>query len=389
MLKMVKDVLAAEASAILNIPESNPFAACVELFLESRKQGGKLVISGVGKAGEIGKKMAVTFCSVGLPSVFLHPLEAQHGDLGLLNAHDVLLLISNSGQTREVVELEILAKRLIPTLKVVALTGKNASQLAQVADYVLWTGDPKEACPLGLTPTTSTTAMTVIGDVLAVMLVQISGYKAEDYAKRHHSGYLGDAARQQTTEAVTAQADAAELRHIYESLHRENPDFQTNNWLLDELSYLTTLPIDSLVEIGCGNGRFSLAAASKFQSVTAIDWVKSPVTQSATLPANLSYVIGDALSMPIAESSAVVSADFFEHLRETDVSALIAKISGIAPIQFHKIACYPDSRGLHLTLWSPEAWLAAFQAVDSGFAILKTEQRRNREDQTVVTIARV
>ena len=195
MKTSVKDVLAAEGAAILNIPESNPFAACVELFLESRQRGGKLIIAGVGKAGEVGKKMAVTFCSVGLPTVFLHPLEAQHGDLGLLTDNDVLFLISNSGETREVIELEILAKRLIPSLKIVALTGKYTSALAKVADYALWTGDTEEVCPLGLTPTTSTTVMSVIGDVLAVLLVHVTGYKTEDYALRHHSGYLGKAAR--------------------------------------------------------------------------------------------------------------------------------------------------------------------------------------------------
>lgn len=195
MMKTVKDVLAAEATAILNIPETNPFTACVDLFLSARQAGGKLVIAGVGKAGEIGKKMAVTFCSVGLPTVFLHPLEAQHGDLGLLTENDILFLISNSGQTREVIELEILAKRLVPALKIVALTGKNVSELAKIADYVLWTGDPDEVCPLGLTPTTSTTVMSVIGDVLAVLLVQASGYTAGDYALRHHSGYLGEKSR--------------------------------------------------------------------------------------------------------------------------------------------------------------------------------------------------
>lgn len=197
MLKVVQDVLNAEAAAILNIPDANPFVPCVELFLAGRQRGGKLVISGVGKAGEIGKKMAVTFCSVGLPSVFLHPLEAQHGDLGLLSAQDDLLLISNSGQTREILELEALAKRLIPSLKIVALTGKNDSILAQKADYVLWTGNPAEACPLGLTPTTSTTTMAVIGDVLAVLVIHMTGYQRADYALRHHSGYLGAAARAQ------------------------------------------------------------------------------------------------------------------------------------------------------------------------------------------------
>ena len=192
---MIQDVLEAEANAIRNIPSTNPFVECVELFLEAKRNGGKLVISGVGKAGEVGKKIAVTFCSVGLPSVVLHPLEAQHGDLGLLTGHDALLLISNSGKTREILELEVLAKRLIPTVKVVALTGKYDSELAGRSDFVLWTGDPKEICPLGLTPTTSTTTMSVIGDVLSALIVHLSGYSNQDYALRHHSGYLGERSR--------------------------------------------------------------------------------------------------------------------------------------------------------------------------------------------------
>ena len=196
LLTLVQDVLASEAAAVLAIPLSNPFVACVELFLAARQAGGKLVISGVGKAGEVGKKMAVTFCSVGLPSVFLHPLEAQHGDLGLLDQHDVLMLISNSGRTREVLELQSLARQLVPAIKMVVLTSKQEAAVTQGADLVLLTGDPPEVCPLGLTPTTSTTTMSVVGDVLAVLLVNLSGYQAADYAKRHHSGYLGVVARQ-------------------------------------------------------------------------------------------------------------------------------------------------------------------------------------------------
>ena len=195
MKKLIQDVLAAEAKAISSISDQNPFEQCTELFLRAKAIGGKLVISGVGKAGEVGKKIVVTFCSVGLPSAFLHPLEAQHGDLGLLHQNDVLMLISNSGQTREVLELETLAKRLIPSLKIVAITGKKNSQLAKKSNYVLWTGDPIEACPLGLTPTTSTTCMSVMGDVLAVLVVQMSGYGVDDYALRHHSGYLGSKAK--------------------------------------------------------------------------------------------------------------------------------------------------------------------------------------------------
>jgi arabinose-5-phosphate isomerase len=168
---------------------------CVELFLEAKRNGGKLIISGVGNAGEVGKKIAVTFCSIGLPSVVLHPLEAQHGDLGLLSGNDVLFLISNSGKTREILELEVLAKRLVPTIKVVSLTGKDNSDLAARSDFVLWTGDPDEICPLGLTPTTSTTTMSVIGDVLSALIVHLSGYSAKEYFLRHHSGYLGEKAR--------------------------------------------------------------------------------------------------------------------------------------------------------------------------------------------------
>jgi arabinose-5-phosphate isomerase len=127
MLTMIQDILKAEAEAILNIPAENPFVDCVSLFLSIKHKGGKVVIAGVGKAGEIGKKIAVTFCSVGMQSVFLHPLDAQHGDLGLLHENDVLLLISNSGKTREIIELEILAKRLHPEIKIITLTGKLES----------------------------------------------------------------------------------------------------------------------------------------------------------------------------------------------------------------------------------------------------------------------
>ena len=385
MQKLIQDVLAAEAKAISSISDQNPFEQCTELFLRAKANGGKLVISGVGKAGEVGKKIAVTFCSVGLPSVFLHPLEAQHGDLGLLHQNDVLMLISNSGQTREVLELETLAKRLIPSLKIIAITGKQNSTLANKSDFVLWTGDPVEACPLGLTPTTSTTAMTVIGDVLAVLVVQMSGYGANDYALRHHSGYLGGKAK---SSALPSIKKPEELLLAYETLHRENVDFQVNNWLVDDLPYLASLPIDSLTEIGCGNGRFALKAAMHFKQITAIDWAISPVISEAIKPENLQYLVVDVLSAPISKSDAIVSADFFEHLEIKDVTPLIEKIAKAAALQFHKIACYPDSRGLHLTLQSPQAWLEQFQKVDPIFVMKKIEYRRNRQDQPVVTIAR-
>ena len=219
---MIQDVLEAEAKAIRNIPATNPFVECVELFLETKRNGGKLVISGVGKAGEVGKKIAVTFCSIGLPSVVLHPLEAQHGDLGLLTCNDVLLLISNSGKTREILELDVLAKRLIPTIKVVSLTGKYDSELAHRSDFVLWTGDPDEICPLGLTPTTSTTTMSVIGDVLSVLIVHLSGCSNEDYALRHHSGYLGEKSKASSPIQRSFESNQLAQKHLRDILDQSD-----------------------------------------------------------------------------------------------------------------------------------------------------------------------
>jgi arabinose-5-phosphate isomerase len=192
----IKALLKAEAQAILSIPADNPFDACVQRFLESARTGGKVVVSDVGKAGGVGAKIATTLCSVGVPSIFLHPLEAQHGDLGVLGQHDCLLLVSNSGKTREVLELTHLARRIHPSLHLSTITGKADSPLALASDLVLWTGDPPEVCPLGLAPTTSATAMAVIGDVLVVRAVHLGAFTKGDYALRHHGGYLGDAAKQ-------------------------------------------------------------------------------------------------------------------------------------------------------------------------------------------------
>ncbi|MDE2254360.1 MAG: SIS domain-containing protein [Betaproteobacteria bacterium] len=195
MQNTIQSILAAEAAAIQNIPLDNPFEPAVQCFLEAARAGGKVVVSGVGKAGGVGAKIATTLCSVGVPSIFLHPLEAQHGDLGVLGVHDCLLLISNSGKTREVVELVHLARKLHQEVRIITITGKRGSELAACSDLVLWTGGPPEVCPLGLAPTTSTTVMSVIGDVLTVLAVQIGGFTHNDYALRHHGGYLGTVAK--------------------------------------------------------------------------------------------------------------------------------------------------------------------------------------------------
>ena len=188
----MRDILEAESRAILNIPVSDAYDHAVEIIVEHvHRRGGKLVTSGMGKAGQIAMNIATTFCSTGTPSVNLHPSESQHGDLGVLQPNVVLLLISNSGKTREIMELITLAHHLYPQIPIIGITGNNTSPLAEQADVLLYTGGAPEVCPLGLTPTTSTTMMTVIGDVLVVNTMRATGFTRADYAKRHHGGYLG------------------------------------------------------------------------------------------------------------------------------------------------------------------------------------------------------
>lgn len=192
----MQQILAAESTAISAIPYSPDFDRAVELILEHvHRRGGKLVTSGMGKAGQIAMNIATTFSSTGTPAVNLHPGEAQHGDLGVLQPRDILLLISNSGKTAEIVELVTLARRLYPEIPIIVITGAPDSPLAHAADAVLLTGGAPEVCPLGLTPTTSTTMMTVIGDILVVNVMRLSGFTAADYALRHHGGYLGQRSR--------------------------------------------------------------------------------------------------------------------------------------------------------------------------------------------------
>ena len=197
MMASIQDLLKKEAEAILNIPITEGFAEAVDLIVEHvHIRKGKLVTSGMGKAGQIAMNIATTFCSTGIPAVFLHPSEAQHGDLGILQENDLLLFISNSGKTREIVELTALAHNLNPKLKYIVITGNPDSPLAQQADVCLSTGNPKEVCPLGMTPTTSTTMMTVIGDILVVETMKKTKFTIEDYSKRHHGGYLGVKSRE-------------------------------------------------------------------------------------------------------------------------------------------------------------------------------------------------
>ncbi len=189
-------ILRQEAEAVMNIPVGGEVNDAIDLILEHvHTRGGKLITSGMGKAGQIAANIATTFASTGTPAFFLHPSEAQHGDLGIICPNDVMLLISNSGKTREILELIELSRHLVSGIPYICITGNPDSLLAAGATVALFTGAPKEVCPLGLTPTTSTTVMTVIGDLLVVGVMTAIGFDYESYSKRHHGGYLGHISR--------------------------------------------------------------------------------------------------------------------------------------------------------------------------------------------------
>lgn len=199
MKNSIKELLRLEVEAIQNIPVNDSFENAVDIIknhVHSSEKNGKVVLSGMGKAGQIALNISTALSSTGTPSVYLHPSEAQHGDLGILCKDDVLILLSNSGKTREILELIMLSRILHPDVKVISITGKTNSPLAENSDVVLHTGDSEEICPLGLTPTISTTLMTVIGDMIVVELMKKIGFTKKEYSKRHHSGYLGQKSKE-------------------------------------------------------------------------------------------------------------------------------------------------------------------------------------------------
>ncbi len=188
MLKHAQDVLRMEAEAVLElVPRIDAnFAAAVEMILQCP---GRTVITGMGKSGIIGRKMAATLASTGTPSFYLHPAEGIHGDLGMVTAGDVIIALSNSGETGEVLNILPSLRRI--GAKIIAMVGNDASTLAKNADVVLNVGVSKEACPLGLAPTSSTTAALAYGDALALALLQRHHFTASQFAIFHPGGSLG------------------------------------------------------------------------------------------------------------------------------------------------------------------------------------------------------
>lgn len=183
-----KRVLEIEARAIAALVErlDERFAKAVDLLYRC---SGKVVVSGMGKSGLIGQKIAATMASTGTPAFFVHPADGIHGDLGMLTKQDSLLALSNSGETEEVLKLLPFMKRL--NIPIIALTGRTQSTLAKESDVVLDVSVAEEACPLGLAPTSSTTAALAMGDALAIALLQKRGFKEEDFAQFHPGGALG------------------------------------------------------------------------------------------------------------------------------------------------------------------------------------------------------
>lgn len=186
--KLALDVIEIEGQAILELRDriDARFAEACELLIACK---GRIIVTGMGKSGHIAGKIAATLASTGSPSFYMHPGEASHGDLGMITAQDVVLAISNSGNTQEIVTILPLIKRL--GVPLISLTGDPKSTLAQVANVNLDISINQEACPLGLAPTTSTTVTLVMGDALAIALLDARGFSAEDFALSHPGGALG------------------------------------------------------------------------------------------------------------------------------------------------------------------------------------------------------
>lgn len=186
--QQAKDVLDIESEAILNLKESIN-GQFVEIVKEILNCPGRVIMTGMGKSGLIAKKLAATLASTGTPSFFLHPAEAIHGDLGMVTKDDIVIALSNSGETNEVLNIVPVIKRI--GAKIIAMTGGLDSTLAKNSDYLLNTGVKEEACPLDLAPTASTTATLALGDALAIALLEARDFKPEDFALYHPGGSLG------------------------------------------------------------------------------------------------------------------------------------------------------------------------------------------------------
>ena len=219
-LRLAHETFEIEARALLGLKQrqGENFAQAVRVMLEC---GGRVVVMGMGKSGHVGRKIAATLASTGTPAMFVHPGEASHGDLGMVTPGDVVLAISNSGASDEIVALLPVLKRLGVTL--VAMTGRAESALARHADITLNSAVDQEACPLNLAPTASTTAQMALGDALAVALLDARGFREEDFARSHPGGSLGRKLLTHVRDVMRSGADVPAVgpRTIFTDMMRE------------------------------------------------------------------------------------------------------------------------------------------------------------------------
>ena len=191
ILERAREVIDIELSGVKKVRDElgAPFVALVRKCLDILHHGGKLVLCGVGKSGHISKKLAATLASTGARAVFMHPVEAMHGDLGIVSPQDLLLAVSYSGETDELLRVLPAVKRM--AVPIVAITGKTDSRLAEFSDMVVPMPVEREACPFNLAPTTTTTALLALGDALAMVLLDCQDFQLSDYAMNHPAGAIG------------------------------------------------------------------------------------------------------------------------------------------------------------------------------------------------------
>src|SRR5258706_1834950 len=204
-LELAREVLEIEAAAITALIArlDQDFQRAVDLILNCR---GRVTVSGIGKSGHIARKVASTMASTGTPAYFVHPTEASHGDLGMVTREDVFVALSNSGETAELLAIVPMIKR--QGAKLIALTGQPDSSLAREADVHLYAGAEKEACPLNLAPTASTTAALALGDALAIALMQAKGFSRDEFARSHPGGALGRKLLTHVRDVIGPEVDA-------------------------------------------------------------------------------------------------------------------------------------------------------------------------------------
>ena len=230
LIKLAQDVLNTEIAGLAAVrdrlnartPEKAPLVLALGLLAACT---GRVVVTGIGKSGLVGRKLAATFSSTGTPAFFLHPVEGAHGDLGSLRKDDVIIAISNSGETAEL-------NAILPALKslgtsLIAMTGREDSTLGRLADVTLHSGVPREACPHGLAPTASTTAVLALGDALAVCLMQLKSFTEKDFLRYHPGGSLGQRLKLNVSEVMRTEGlpQLSETSLLSEALRQLDPGY--------------------------------------------------------------------------------------------------------------------------------------------------------------------